>query len=110
MTICINIKNILGKSKKVNRFKEKESENMALSINVSDWQYQAIADCLKKYLNFRDKFPLENEHLYYKVVSQQGLKYIISNNLIDLVRLSKEILQKHSTLIPTNILLEIGSS
>ena len=79
-----------------------------LSIPVSTDQYHAIADCLRDYLNFREKYMTESQYMFDRVVCQQGLRYLIKENLIDLVELSKEILRKHSVLVPDNILFEIS--
>lgn len=79
-----------------------------LSVPVSADQYRAIADCLRNYLDFREKYMTESQHVFDRVVCQQGLRYLIKENLIDLVELSKEILRKHSVLVPDNILFEIS--
>ena len=79
-----------------------------LSVPVNADQYRAIADCLRNYLDFREKYMTESQYVFDRVVCQQGLRYLIKENLIDLVELSKEILRKHSVLVPDNILFEIS--
>lgn len=79
-----------------------------LSVPVNADQYHAIADCLRNHLNFREKYMTESQHVFDKIACQQGLRFLIKENLIDLVELSQEILRKHSVLVPDNILFEIS--